>query len=363
MADYKGISGTPWHVERFTRAEGDERRHRSRCKYYHKEDSYCSKEIGRCRGAAHCKFYQEVLQKDGKSNLQSDTPLSSPMPKTNQEPKENRKPFTQGFPIKQQTLPTQGKEKPLNTGFEKVNIEPQKTSRLDNNVSIATNTLQSAEVKSNPVDEPAFTIGTLVQDRNLGSGVVCEIKGKMIRVFYTRDGIAKWIDAYSCIRQKGPISQSESSDKTVSSSPNNSVAKKEDSSEETAIVKTGIKVQDRKLGLGVVRAVKGKMIQVYFERDGITKWIDSYFCIREKPSCVQTQSVEKPVSNKEGRKEPQLAARQEDSHPIKIGAKVMDNRLGVGTVREVNGSMIWVYFENYQITKLLDSRYCHFVDT
>ncbi len=57
------MSGTPWHVEKMTRAEGDARRHPSRCIYYsrrsRKEESKCSKLFGRCNGAAHCPYYEE----------------------------------------------------------------------------------------------------------------------------------------------------------------------------------------------------------------------------------------------------------------------------------------------------------------
>ena len=51
--------GTPWHVERFTREEGDDRRHRSRCANYRKSDAHCSQYSGKCRGSAHCPYYKE----------------------------------------------------------------------------------------------------------------------------------------------------------------------------------------------------------------------------------------------------------------------------------------------------------------
>lgn len=60
MAKYGGINGTPWHAERFTRAEGDEQRHRNRCIHYRKEDKGCSLVAGRCYGAGQCKYYKEA---------------------------------------------------------------------------------------------------------------------------------------------------------------------------------------------------------------------------------------------------------------------------------------------------------------
>lgn len=58
------MTGTPWHMERYTRDEGDERRHRSRCVYYRKSDAYYSEYIGKCRGAAHCTHYSEFVPEE-----------------------------------------------------------------------------------------------------------------------------------------------------------------------------------------------------------------------------------------------------------------------------------------------------------
>lgn len=54
--------GIPWHVEKMVRQEGDARRHKSRCIFYRKSDSYCPKVVGKCRGAAHCNYYEEHNQ-------------------------------------------------------------------------------------------------------------------------------------------------------------------------------------------------------------------------------------------------------------------------------------------------------------
>ena len=53
------MTGTPWHVERFIREDGDDRRHRSRCIYYQKSDAHCNQYSGKCRGSAHCAYYRE----------------------------------------------------------------------------------------------------------------------------------------------------------------------------------------------------------------------------------------------------------------------------------------------------------------
>ena len=59
MAWQTKINGVPWHVDRYTRAEGDERRHSSRCKYHRKSDKYCAYHKEKCWGAAHCDIYCE----------------------------------------------------------------------------------------------------------------------------------------------------------------------------------------------------------------------------------------------------------------------------------------------------------------
>lgn len=64
MASVNRMTGTPWHVEKYTRKDGDDRRHRSRCIYYRKHDAYCSQVVGKCRGSAHCSYYKELLNED-----------------------------------------------------------------------------------------------------------------------------------------------------------------------------------------------------------------------------------------------------------------------------------------------------------
>lgn len=64
MAGINRLTGIPWHVERYARKDGDDRRHRSRCIYYHKPDAYCSQIVGKCRGAAHCSYYTEFLPEE-----------------------------------------------------------------------------------------------------------------------------------------------------------------------------------------------------------------------------------------------------------------------------------------------------------
>ena len=60
MGDLQRMVGVPWHTEKMVRREGDDRRHRTRCKYYKKDsDKYCKYYCGKCRGAAHCSHYIE----------------------------------------------------------------------------------------------------------------------------------------------------------------------------------------------------------------------------------------------------------------------------------------------------------------
>ena len=72
MSGINRLTSTPWHIERYTREEGDSRRHRSRCIYFTREKNYCSREIGRCRGSAHCLYYSETEKHDS-ATLQEST--------------------------------------------------------------------------------------------------------------------------------------------------------------------------------------------------------------------------------------------------------------------------------------------------
>ena len=51
------MQGTPWHVEKFTREEGDARRHRSHCIHYDKGSKHCDVTGAGCWGASHCQRY------------------------------------------------------------------------------------------------------------------------------------------------------------------------------------------------------------------------------------------------------------------------------------------------------------------
>ena len=72
MGISKHLTGTPWHIEKMVRAEGDPRRHRSRCCYFRKTDTYCTSYKKRCIGSAHCNRYNE----DGPKYVQEDLVIS-----------------------------------------------------------------------------------------------------------------------------------------------------------------------------------------------------------------------------------------------------------------------------------------------
>lgn len=60
MSKTQYLSGTPWHVEKMTRQEGDEKRHRFRCANYEgKKTGHCKVFNEKCRGSAHCSEYKE----------------------------------------------------------------------------------------------------------------------------------------------------------------------------------------------------------------------------------------------------------------------------------------------------------------
>lgn len=75
MSEMSKIQGTPWHVGRYTRPEGDERRHRSNCVYFRKKDKFCTKCYVGCIGSAHCDYYESKKEAAEESILQTCTKL------------------------------------------------------------------------------------------------------------------------------------------------------------------------------------------------------------------------------------------------------------------------------------------------
>lgn len=51
------LTGTPFHIGHFRRAEDDPRRHRSNCKHYRKSDKYCVLLFKTCFSSSHCDHY------------------------------------------------------------------------------------------------------------------------------------------------------------------------------------------------------------------------------------------------------------------------------------------------------------------
>lgn len=66
------MTGAPWHPERMHREEGEERRSRSRCKFYcGKKSGECKYYMEKCHGAAHCDVYcviQNSIEKKSEKN-------------------------------------------------------------------------------------------------------------------------------------------------------------------------------------------------------------------------------------------------------------------------------------------------------
>lgn len=68
MTKVSELAGTPWHVEKLTRNKGDERRHKSRCIYYRKKDSYCKYQYIKCIGSRYCQYYKAKVVKEDNKN-------------------------------------------------------------------------------------------------------------------------------------------------------------------------------------------------------------------------------------------------------------------------------------------------------
>ena len=60
MSKISKLQGTSCQIEYVGLREEDSKRHRSRCVFYKKDAEFaCTKYVGVCIGAAHCKYYKE----------------------------------------------------------------------------------------------------------------------------------------------------------------------------------------------------------------------------------------------------------------------------------------------------------------
>ncbi len=95
------LTGTPWHVERFARAEGDEKRHSHRCKYFRFDGKHCKYYSEKCRGAAHCDYYLErdkIEEPEAEEPVKEEEPVKSSYLSSGDKVK--HKTFGEGYVIK-----------------------------------------------------------------------------------------------------------------------------------------------------------------------------------------------------------------------------------------------------------------------
>ena len=58
----RNLSGTPWHVEKMTRKDGEDRRDKRRCEFYAYNENFCRRRNGKCIGSAHCSDYAAISE-------------------------------------------------------------------------------------------------------------------------------------------------------------------------------------------------------------------------------------------------------------------------------------------------------------
>ena len=54
------LTGCVWHKEKVHRADGETRRYKGRCEYYHYDDEHCSYTFTKCCCCAHCPYYRAI---------------------------------------------------------------------------------------------------------------------------------------------------------------------------------------------------------------------------------------------------------------------------------------------------------------
>ena len=74
MGISQNMTGSPWHVERMHRSEGEDRRHRHKCIYYDAKTGQCSKLLIKCFGSAHCISYREEVPDSLSSSTETELP-------------------------------------------------------------------------------------------------------------------------------------------------------------------------------------------------------------------------------------------------------------------------------------------------
>lgn len=85
MPNISDLTGTPWHPERMHRAEGDARRYKTKCKHYEHYGEHCNFYNERCRGSAHCVYYEEYRKSGIPAPSLSISKPTSPQTETSKE--------------------------------------------------------------------------------------------------------------------------------------------------------------------------------------------------------------------------------------------------------------------------------------
>lgn len=106
MASLNRFTGSPWHVDKWTRDDGEPRRHRSKCRYHSANTNHCSQINSNCFGSAHCQYYKERSASETSSKSQN----------SNWKPKTKRKNKYAQYNKPKSSQDLSNKKKPLTVG-------------------------------------------------------------------------------------------------------------------------------------------------------------------------------------------------------------------------------------------------------
>ena len=148
MGIARTMTGSPWHVGTIRLSENEERRHRSRCRYYVKKDRCNIK--GTCYGSSHCNLYDELsneekIQAKYRSKTQTECRIKKP-----KEPHQER------------------------TKLPKINTRPKTEDNVVNNIAI----------------------GAVVKHPEYGKGKVVRISRKYVTISFNNAGEKEFIYPY-----------------------------------------------------------------------------------------------------------------------------------------------------------------------
>lgn len=205
MGKSRILTGSPWHIEKYTRQEDDPRRHRSRCVNYNATTKHCSYRCEQCTGSAHCSHYQEKQE----PAFIPDEPIK---------PKKSKMEFEgiKDIPMKQVEIGLSKAKQPSKDKVDNLIAYYKKNGKLDKPIVVSvhkdkyrlvdkylryyvakqleleTIPAKIGTYKESKVEDKIRKIGTKIDHKKFGTGVVVEADATYVSVRFDNGKIMKF---------------------------------------------------------------------------------------------------------------------------------------------------------------------------